>query len=246
MLSIVIPVYNEAAVLGATLEAVVQRCGGIAPQGFEIVLADDGSTDGSTALAESLADALAGQQPALRALRVVRLPVNRGKGNAVRAGVLAARGDPVVYFDADLSTPLDELPRFLAALAGGADVAIGTRKHQDARIERPQPWLRVALGRSYTRLANALLGLQVSDFTCGCKAFRAAAARAIFTRQRLERWSFDAEIVCLAHRMRMRVDELPVRWINRPDSRVRVAGAVVRSFLELLAIRWHALRGHYD
>lgn len=238
MLSVVIPVFNEESGLRATLLAVDEQLRRLAPGGHEIVVSDDGSSDASVALAEALA--------VDRPIRVLRATANRGKGAAVRAGMLAARGDPVFFFDADLSTPLEEMARFLAALDGGADVAVGTRKHAEARIERSQPWYRVALGQSYTRLANALLGLAVSDFTCGFKAFRRSAAQAIFTRQRLERWSFDAEILFLAHRRGLCVAELPVRWSDRPDSRVRVGSAMVKSFRELLAIRQFARSGAYD
>lgn len=248
MLSVVIPVYNEAKCLSATLLAVGEHLArltaaaagaggsaGAAP--FEIVVADDGSRDESVALAQALADRLP--------IRIERLAENRGKGAAVRAGMLAARGDPIFYFDADLSTPLAEMERFLAALAAGADLVVGTRKHPQARIERWQPPHRVWLGRCYTRLANAVLGLAVSDFTCGFKAFRAAAAREIFTRGRLDRWSFDAEILFLARHLGLRLAELPVRWADRPDSRVRVGSAMVKSFAELLAIRRHARHGDY-
>ena len=237
MLSVVIPVFNEEAGLRAALEQTGRFLATHESGGHEIVVCDDGSRDGSAKLAESLA----AQWP----VRVLRWEQNRGKGAVVRDGMLAARGDPVLFMDADLSTPLDELPRFLAALKEGADVAIATRKHHGARIERPQPWHRVALGKNYTRLANALLGLHVSDFTCGFKLFTAAAAKAVFSRQRLDRWSFDAEIVFLAHRLGLRVAELPVRWADRPDSRVRVGSAVWKSLLELLEIRRAARRGLY-
>ncbi len=237
MISVVIPVFNEASGLRDTLAAVGRHLAQSAPGNHEIVVSDDGSLDGSAALAESLR----GDWP----IRVLRAPLNRGKGAAVRDGMLAARGDPLFFFDADLSTPLAEMAPFLAALEGGTDVVIGTRKHPLARIERPQPWYRMQLGTSYTRLTNALLGLAVSDFTCGFKAFRAAAAQAIFTRQKLARWSFDAEIVFLAHRLGFRVTELPVHWADRPDSRVRVGSAVVKSFLELLQIRRNARCGDY-
>lgn len=238
MLSVVIPVFNEEAGLRATLQAVGAELRRLAPAGHEILVSDDGSRDGSVALAEAMAN----DWP----VRVLRAPRNRGKGAAVRAGMLAARGDPIFFFDADLSTPLAEIERFLAALAAGAAVAIGTRKHHEARIELAQPWWRIALGQSYTRLANALLELAVSDFTCGFKAFRADAARAIFGRQRLERWSFDAEILFLAHRLGLPVAELPVRWADRPDSRVRVGSAMIKSFAELLEIRRNARAGRYD
>jgi glycosyltransferase involved in cell wall biosynthesis len=241
VLSVVIPVFNEEARLRETLAAVgrhlTQLCAERAIGGFEIVVSDDGSRDRSVAIAEESSRDLP--------IRLERGETNRGKGAAVRRGMLAASGDPVFFFDADLSTPLSEMAPFLDALAKGADVVVGTRKHRDAEIVRPQPWHRVQLGLAYTRLANRLLGLSASDFTCGFKAFRAAAAHAIFTRQRLERWSFDAEILFLANRRRLAVVEIPVRWADRPDSRVQVAGAILKSFLELLEIRRRAARGDY-
>ncbi len=238
VLSVVIPVFNEEKGLAATLEAVGAELSRLAPGAHEIVVSDDGSGDRSVAIAEAAARRLP--------VTVLRAAANRGKGAAVRAGMLAARGDECFFFDADLSTPLAEIARFRAALAGGAAVAIGTRKHRDAQIGEAQPWYRVALGKSYTHLANAVLGLHVSDFTCGFKAFNRAAVAAIFRRQRLDRWSFDAELLFLAHRLGLVVAELPVRWSDRPDSRVRVGSAVVKSFAELLEIRRHARAGRYD
>jgi dolichyl-phosphate beta-glucosyltransferase len=238
VISVVIPVFNEESGLRATLAAVGRHLAALAPDSHEIVVSDDGSRDGSAAIAQEMARDLP--------LVLVRGEKNQGKGAAVRRGMLAARGDPIFFFDADLSTPLEEMTRFAAALEAGADVAVGTRKHKEARIDRWQPWHRVQLGLAYTRLANLLLGLSYSDFTCGFKAFRSAAARAIFSRQRLDRWSFDAEILFLARRLGLRVQELPVRWSDRADSRVRVGGAIVKSFLELLQIRRDAAAGRYD
>jgi dolichyl-phosphate beta-glucosyltransferase len=245
VLSVVIPVFNEEARLRETLAAVGRHVAQLhnhltdaqASGGYEIVVSDDGSRDRSVALAEELA----GELP----IRLLRGERNQGKGAAVRRGMLAAAGDPVFFFDADLSTPLTEMAPFLDALRAGADVVIGTRKHRQATIVRPQPWHRVQLGLAYTRLTNLLLGLHVSDYTCGFKAFRAEAARAIFSRQQLDRWSFDAEFLFLAHRRRLRVVEIPVRWADRPDSRVQVGSAIVKSFFELLEIRRHAARGDY-
>jgi dolichyl-phosphate beta-glucosyltransferase len=242
VLSVVIPVFNEEARLRETLATVgrhlEQLRAGRGIDRCEIVVSDDGSADRSVAVATELARELP--------LVLVRGEKNLGKGAAVRRGMLAAGGDPVFFFDADLSTPLEQMAPFLDALARGADVVVGTRKHAAATIVRPQPWHRVQLGLAYTRLTNRLLGLSFSDFTCGFKAFRAAAARAIFSLQRLERWSFDAEILFLARRLGCKVEEIPVTWSDRPDSRVRVGSAVVKSFLELLEIRRNAARGDYE
>lgn len=237
MLSVVIPVFNEESGLRDTLAVVGRHLATLRPGDHEIVVSDDGSRDGSAAIAEEMARSLP--------IRVLKGGSNRGKGAAVRAGMLAAAGDPIFFFDADLSTPLAEMERFLAALDQGADVVVGTRKHKEARIDRSQPWHRVQLGLAYTRLTNLLLGLDVSDFTCGFKAFRAAAAQAIFRRQQLERWSFDAEILFLAQHLGLRVAELPVRWADRPDSRVRLGSAILKSFCELLQIRRNAASGRY-
>ena len=218
-----------------TLEEVTEHLAKLAPGKAEVIVADDGSTDDSAAIASNFGPPV----------RVLRTDANRGKGDAVRRGMLAAEGDIVFFFDADLSTPLDEMAGFLDRMQAGADVVIGTRKHPDAQIERYQPWYRVQLGLAYTRLVNAVIGLRFSDYTCGFKAFRHAAAQAVFSRSLLSGWGFDAEIVFLAARLGFDVEEVPVQWADCPDSRVRVGSAIGSSFRELLAVRYHQWRGTY-
>src|SRR5690606_35892424 len=169
-----------------------------------------------------------------------------GKGATVRRGMLAADGDPVFFTDADLSTPLTEMDRFLPLLEQGADVVVGTRKHREADIRTPQGRVRTAMGLGYTRAVNRVLGLGFSDYTCGFKAFRRSAAQEIFSRSVVDGWSFDAEILFLAARLGLTVRELPVTWEDRPNSKVRVVRDAVRSFSELVAIRLRASRGGYD
>jgi dolichyl-phosphate beta-glucosyltransferase len=237
LLSVVIPIYNEAARLRQTLEEVGRHLGATG-QDFEIVCSDDGSTDGSPAIAREMAAELP--------LRLLVAPRNEGKGAAVVRGMLAASGDPVFFFDVDLSTPLAEIDRFLPFFTEDrADVVIGTRKHRDATIQRYQPWYRVWLGLGYTRLVHWMTGTRLSDYTCGFKAFRRAAAQEIFSRSRVHGWSFDAEILFLAHRLGYRIQEIPVTWADDPDSKVRLLRAISGSFVELLQIRLHQLRGHY-
>jgi dolichyl-phosphate beta-glucosyltransferase len=163
--------------------------------------------------------------------------VNRGKGAAVRTGVLATRGSEVLFCDADMSTPPETLREFLAALREGADVVIGNRKSQAARIEHWQPPLRVWLGLGYTRLANLLFGLRIADYTCGFKLFRGEHARRLFEATTTPRWSFDVEILARASQAGLKIREIPVRWHHVEDTRVRVFRDVVRSFTELLSIR---------
>lgn len=230
MISVVIPVYNEAACVPAHVDALRPLLQSLAPDDWEIVLVDDGSADGTGAEIARLSAA----DPRVRGSNH---PVNRGKGAAVRTGVLATRGSEVLFCDADMSTPPETLREFLAALRAGADVVIGNRKSEAARIERWQPPLRVWLGLGYTRLANLLFGLRIADYTCGFKLFRGEAARALFQATSTERWSFDVEVLARASRAGLAIREIPVRWHHVEDTRVRVFRDVVRSFTELLSIR---------
>jgi dolichyl-phosphate beta-glucosyltransferase len=159
--------------------------------------------------------------------------------------MLEAAGDPVFFTDADLSTPLEELERFEPLLAAGADVVIGTRKHKDAKIQRAQNSVRTWMGLGYTRLVNATLGLDLTDFTCGFKLFRREAAQAIFSRSVIDGWSFDAEVLFLAKRLGFAIAEVPVTWHDEPDSKVRLLRDTARSFAELVGIRLRAARGGY-
>lgn len=236
MISVVVPVFNEAHCIRASLETLA---GYLRQRGepFEIVAVDDGSKDASASLLRAL--------PAELQVMTLENTINLGKGAAVRRGMLAAEGARVFFMDADLSTPLPELERFLPAFEAGADVVIGTRKHREADIRTPQNKVRTYMGLGYTQLVNRLLGLGLSDFTCGFKAFTREAARSIFSRSVVDGWSFDAEILFLARRLGFRITEIPVIWEDRPNSKVRLVRDTARSFAELLAIRLRAARGGY-
>lgn len=236
-LSVVIPVYNEEAVLEQTLPTLVAFLEGVADS-FEIVCADDGSEDRS---AEILAAAAAADDR----IRVLSLPENRGKGAAVKVGMLAARGEFSMFMDADLSTPLDEFAGFLGALESGYDVAIGNRRAPGSKIERHQPWLRETLGKGFTALTRLLLAPGINDFTCGFKFFRRDAAQRIFSRSTLDGWAFDAEVVVIAIVQELRIVQIPVAWKHEDDTKVRLGAAVLGSLYELSLIRWRRLRGRY-
>jgi dolichyl-phosphate beta-glucosyltransferase len=229
MISAVIPVFNEVGHLERHVPTLATLLEGIAGNDWEIVLVDDGSTDGTPDIIRHLA----------RDAHIVGLthPVNRGKGAAVCTGMVATRGEAAFFCDADMSTPPETLTEFLEALEAGADVVIGNRKSREATIERWQSPLRTWLGLGYTRLANAIMGLSINDYTCGFKLFRGEAARTLFGQLDTARWCFDVEVLARAVRSGMHIVEVPVVWHHVEDTRVRVARDVVQSFVELFAIR---------
>ena len=236
-LSVVVPVFDEERVLPATLAALVPFLEGLG-RTFEVVFVDDGSRDRSRELLQAAArdDGR---------LVVEALPANQGKGAAVRTGVLASSGEAVAFLDADLSTPLEELPPFLEELAAGADVVLGSRRMAGAEITRRQPWLRETLGKGFTLMARTLLASGIDDFTCGFKAFRRSAADAVFSRSSLAGWAFDAELVVIARAQGLDVRQLPVRWHHEDDTKVRLAAAVVGSAIDVLRILWRRVTGRY-
>lgn len=217
-LSVVIPAFNEVERLPATLERLATWFSAF-EGGAELLIVDDGSTDGTGALAQ----AWAGRMPSGVRLRVVRHEVNRGKGAAIRDGCLQAEGEVVLFTDADLASPPEEWSKVLAAIEHGADVAIGSRVHPDGSDRRDsQPFARRLAGRLYTLVRRRLVLPDIADTQCPLKAFRREAARAIFSRQRLSGWVFDAEVVLLARRLGYRVAVVPVEWRHQPGSRVRL------------------------
>ena len=230
LISVVVPVYGEAGCLGETVRTLSALLEDIQPGDWELVLVNDGSADGTGPLIDELA---AGSPHIVGAHHAV----NRGKGAAIQTGVGLTRGDLVLFTDADLSTPPDTLRAFLLEIDQGADVVLGNRKSSAATIERSQPWLRVQLGLGFTRLANAVTGMAVTDYTCGFKLFRGDAARRIFAELGTARWCFDVEVLARAVRDDLRIIEIPVRWHHEDDTRVRVARDIVQSLVELFAIR---------
>lgn len=230
MISVVIPVYNEAGCLRAHVDALRPLLSELAQDDWEIVLVDDGSHDGT---GQEIA-ALAAADRHVRGCTHAR---NRGKGAAVRTGVLATRGDAVLFCDADMSTPPDTLREFMGVLRSGVDVVVGNRKSGAARIERWQPPVRTWLGLGFTRLSNLMTGMSVSDYTCGFKLFRGDPGRAVFAETETDGWVFDVEFLARAARRGLVIREVPVRWKHVDDTRVRVLRDVIRSFSELLALR---------
>ncbi len=235
-LSIVIPAYNEADRIGPTLDAAATWLASRAGES-EIIVVDDGSTDAT-------AERVAARVPALGvALRLLGEP-HRGKGGAVRAGMLAARGSLRFLADADLAMEFREVDRFLAAAAEGYDIVIGSRQAAGAR-RLDEPVFRHWLGRGFHRLVRLLAVRGIEDTQCGYKLFRAEAAERIFSLLTVEGFAFDVEALLIAQRLGLRIRELPITWISRPVSKVRPLRDALRMFLEVVRIRVRLLRGRY-
>lgn len=238
-LSIVIPLYNEERRLAQTFDAIARFAAARLSVSFEVVFVDDGSRDTTRACVEEY-----GAHHSYA--RLVTHRRNLGKGAAVRTGMLSARGRWHLFADADMATDLLEFRKCAPLLAAGAPVVIGSRRAVGAEVLIHQPRLREALGSIYTLLANWFTGAQVSDFTCGFKCFNARAAEAIFSRARIARWSYDAEILFLAQRLGFPIAEVPVQWRNDGATRVRLWRDAPRSFVDLVVIRLLAAAGKYE
>jgi glycosyltransferase involved in cell wall biosynthesis len=236
--SIVVPAYNEESRLPATLELVVGYLRARAPSFVEIVVVDDGSGDGTAALVEKW-------QRDHRCVRLLRNPGNRGKGFTVRHGVLEAKGEWILCTDADLSTPIGELDKlFAAAQQAGADIAIGSRALDRSLVGVHQSAFREMSGRLFNVVMRVITGLPFRDTQCGFKLFRAQAAREIFSRQKIEGFSFDVEDLMIAKLLGYKAVEVPVVWNNVEGTKVSTL-AGVSSFAALLGIRWRAISGRY-
>ncbi len=236
--SIVIPAYNESARIGASLEKVLRHA---ARQGWnaEVIVVNDGSRDNTVEILRSYAE----KNPELLLLEN---PGNRGKGYSVRNGMLHARGEVVLFSDADLSSPIEEASKLFGAISDGADIAIGSRWLRSELQTQRQPLYRQLFGRIFNLLLRIILGLKFMDTQCGFKVFTRRAAQTIFPLQRIERWGFDPELLYLAGKFGFRVAEVPVEWAHRAGTRISPLRDGSRMFLEMLKIRWYGLSGKYS
>ena len=239
-LSIVIPAYNEEKRIGRTLEGTFEY---LDAQKYEseVLVVNDGSSDHTAEKVREFADRTKGR------LRLIENPGNRGKGYAVRNGMLQAMGKIVLFYDADLATPTSEIAKVVEPIANDQyDIVFGSRALNNDLIGVHQSFLRELRGRGGNLLLRLLLGLDFKDTQCGFKAFRRQAAQEIFTVQQINGFGFDPEVLYIGQKQGWRLLETPVRWNHVEGSTVTLFATTVKVLLEVLTIRWNDLKGRYN
>lgn len=234
-LSVIVPCYNESRRVGQTL-AIFQRYLRAQPYAHEILVVDDGSDDGTAALVRR-------EFPDVTVLQYAE---NRGKGYATKTGMAEAQGAYRLVSDADGSTPITELEKFWPEFDAGAEVVIGSRALPESDIAVRQPWYRENMGRVYNLMLRALGLTRCPDTQCGFKAFTAKASEIIFPRQRMDGFGADAECLYIAKRHGLAIAQVPVRWLNSPDTRVHAVFDSLQMMREALTIRVNSFRRIYD
>ena len=238
-LSIVIPAYNEENRLPATLARLYSYLATSPFGDAEVLIVDDGSRDGTAALVEDFAHLYP-------TVRLVRNPGNRGKGYAVRHGMLEAQGEWVLFTDADLSSPIEEVEKLIAAVREqNALGAIGSRALNRKLVSVHQSAFREYSGRFFNLTMRLITGLPYADTQCGFKLFRRDVAQEVFRRVHIPGFGFDVEALFIAQRLGYAVVEVPVRWANAEGTKVTMLNGL-EAFTDLLVVRWNQLRGHYD
>jgi len=234
-LSLIFPAYNEEELIQDTLDKAVNYLKKLKIS-WEIIVVDDGSKDKTAATVRKYGN---------KNVRLIKLSHNLGKGAALRCGMLEAKGEYLIFSDADLSVDIKRTKDFFYALKS-TDVAIASRRTKGSDIVVHQPLARESMGKVFTALTRFLMGVNLSDFTCGFKGFRKKAAQDVFSHAKIDRWAYDAEILFLSHKYGYEIKEIPVAWKNREDTKVKLFDAVVTSFRDLVRIRWWNIWGKYE
>ncbi len=228
-LSVIIPAYNESDRIAPTIEKISEYLDS-KKMSYEILVVDDGSTDGTPALIEKLAQ----DNPSLRLLCNEK---NEGKGNAVKKGVLNSWGEMVFFTDADLSTPIGEIAKFFTEFPA-SDVVIGSRSIAGADVQIHEPIVRELLGKTFNKIVQLLCVPGIVDTQCGAKMFKKDAAHKIFPLVQTERFAFDVEVLYLARRLGYKIKEIPVRWLYESNTRVRTFLDGPKMLWDIFKIRW--------
>ena len=229
MLSVVIPAYNEENRLPATLKEIISHL----DQGnadYEIIIVEDGSTDNTQLKLEEI-------RSNNSRIRILQNKKNKGKGFSVKKGVLAAQGEYILFCDADGSTPISELDKLLTKLDAGYDIAIGSRGLKESQIRVRQTFYREYMGKIFNGLVRLLTVPGIADTQCGFKCFKRDVAQELFTLQKIKRFSFDVEVLYLAQKKGFKIAEVPVTWMNSPESRVDLIKDSLRMLIDVLRIR---------
>ncbi len=237
-LSVVIPAYNEERRLPVYLDSVMAYLEKL-PSPSEVIVVDDGSHDGTAAIVGQAAAASPN-------VRLIRLPRNRGKGCAVKTGMLAASGNLRLFADADGATPVEEVARLKKAIESGADVAVGSRALRDEALKVKTRLHRKLIGTVFNYIVRALTVKGINDTQCGFKLFTAQAADTIFPRQRIDDFGFDVELLYISRKMGLCIAEVPVNWTDIPGTKVRLVRDSIRMLKDVIKIRFRDLRGGYQ
>lgn len=235
--SVVIPAYNEGGYIEETVKKIHAFLERRFPS-FEIIVVDDGSSDSTYKLALALAKNMPN-------LKVIKNNTNQGKGYSVKKGMLTAASDYILFTDADLSTPVEELDKFTAYMKDGVDVIIGSRTIKGAEIMKRQSFLRTGMGKTFNLFVQIFLFRGIRDTQCGFKIFKKGVALKLFNLQKLRGFCFDAELLYIAKKLRYTVKEVPIRWINRKNSRVLLLKSSASMFFDIFRIKINDLLGYY-
>ena len=241
-ISFVIPVYNEQKRITKTFEALKRVKLPLGLKLSEVIFVNDGSTDQTKAKINRFRM----KNKKIASIKLISYEKNMGKGFAVKQGMLASDADYTLFFDADMSTPLSELNKFMPLMNNGDDVIFGTRKNGHSTVIKHQPLYRELMGKVFTQMTKTILGLSVTDFTCGFKAFSRQATQKIFSRSIINGWGYDAEIAFLAKKNGFEIFEKPIIWANDEGTKVKLYKAVPQTLLDLGKIHInHSIKGAF-
>lgn len=233
-LSVIIPLYNEDKRLNKLPD--IYKYLNDLNFGYEVLIVNDGSTDKTLQVLNSFNKELK--------FRLISYQKNKGKGFAIKKAMLIAKGTYRLFIDIDLSTPIKQFNQFIPYL-NETEILIGSRRISGAHLHKRQSPVRENLGKGFTELSKLILGLNISDFTCGFKCFPKRAALSIFSKQRIKGWSFDSETLYLAKKLGFFIKEIPVRWSHDPRSKVKLPMAIIKSLADLCIIRYYDIRRQY-
>lgn len=236
-ISVIVPVFNEENRVEAGLPSLFSYLETHFEK-WQVIYVDDGSTDGTYKTLELAAQKYSG-------LRLLRVPSNTGKGNAVRQGFQVSEGDFIIFSDADFSTPIEEIATLFTFIDKGFDIAIGSRSLEESNVEIRQAWMRQSLGKIFNLIIRTLLPLQFQDTQCGFKMFKREAVKMLLPHLKINGFAFDVEILVIAQILGLKIAEVPVTWRNAPGSKVHPVKSSLEMLRDAITIRFRLGKGSY-